>query len=178
MNRFAKFESLCRKSIELLTMVTALLFSKPLLGQGLTPQSLNSAGQLTTQANGSLSYIVGELVVGTLTDPNGNSLGSGFNAGSASSTVSVHPITPHVLGAIVYPNPVVELLHIQLLQPVNGGFFITLTDISGNDLIKEEHTVSANSIGINLSTYSNGVYLLSIVAEGGKIKGYYKIIKD
>lgn len=178
MNRFVKFESLCRKSIELLTMVAALLFSKPLLGQGLTPQSLNSAGQLTTQANGSLIYIVGELVVGTLTDPNGNSLGSGFNAGSASSTVSVQPITPNVPGAIVYPNPVAELLHIQLLQPVIGGFYIILTDVSGNELIKEQHTAFASSIGVNLSTYSKGIYLLSIVAEGGKIKGSYKIIKD
>lgn len=178
MNRFVKFESLCRKSIELLTMVAALLFSKPLLGQGLTPQSLNSAGQLTTQANGSLSYIVGELVVGTLTDPNGNSLGSGFNAGSASSTVSVQPITPNVPGAIVYPNPVAELLHIQLLQPVVDGFFITLTDVSGNELTKEKYTASISSIGLNLSTYSKGVYFLSIIAEGGKIKGYYKIIKD
>jgi len=169
---------MCRKSFGLSTVIAAILFSKSLLGQSLAPQSLNSAGQVTTEPNGSLSYIVGELVVGGFTDPTGNSLGSGFNAGSASSTVSVHPITPHVLGAIVYPNPVVELLHIQLLQPVVDGFFITLTDVSGIELTKEKYTASISSIGLNLSTYSKGVYFLSIIAEGGKIKGYYKIIKD
>ena len=60
--------------------------------QSVAPQSVNSSGAKMTQANGSLSFTVGELVVLTQTDSQGNSLGSGFTSSATLTTVSIQEI--------------------------------------------------------------------------------------
>jgi uncharacterized membrane protein YkgB len=76
---------------------------------------MNSGGSKMIQANGSLSFTVGELVVLTQTDNQGNTIGSGFTAGATLSTISIQEPDANVLNVKVFPNPSADLVNIQIL---------------------------------------------------------------
>ena len=70
--------------------IAITLFSKTLCSaQSISPSSVNNGGVSLSQANGSLSFTVGELVVVGFTDVKGNSLGSGFTSGDTLTKVSI-----------------------------------------------------------------------------------------
>jgi hypothetical protein len=69
---------------------------------------------------------------------------------------------------MVYPNPVVNILHIQL-QPNDMLTSITLHNISGKK-IRE-----STSNKLDLSTLANGVYFARILTKNGYLKK--KLIK-
>ena len=56
--------------------------------QSITPQSINSGGTKMSQSNGSLSFVIGELVVLGQKDSQGNTLGNGFIAGATTTEVN------------------------------------------------------------------------------------------
>jgi hypothetical protein len=94
-------------------LLTLTLFATALAAQGqsLTPAAVTSAATKMTQSNGSLSFTVGELVVLTQTDANGNTLGGGFTSGAASTTTVTAVSTPDAaqLMVNVYPNPTADM---------------------------------------------------------------------
>ena len=66
-----------------------------------------------------------------------------------------------------YPNPVSDLLNIELVQ--NTAEILTIYDISGS--VVYEQVISKISTGINLSKLSQGVYFLKV---GGKVEEFVK----
>ncbi len=62
---------------------------------------------------------------------------------------------------LVYPNPAQQLLHVQLPE---GAARYTISDLSGRVLA----SYNANQQRINLSVYSEGMYLLSTEINGRK----------
>jgi Secretion system C-terminal sorting domain len=56
----------------------AILFTLPAAGQSITPQVITSAANYITGSNGSLSFTIGETVVGSYTSASGGSLAQGF----------------------------------------------------------------------------------------------------
>ena len=63
------------KNNVLKTMMILLFSSSFGYAQSISPQSINSSGTSMSQSNGSLSFTVGELVVLSQTDSDGNTLG-------------------------------------------------------------------------------------------------------
>jgi hypothetical protein len=63
----------------------------------------------------------------------------------------------------VYPNPVNDVLVVSLLKPLVAHSMITISDMQGR-VIKEEIIAKNNykDISINVSTFSQGVYLLKV----------------
>ena len=68
----------------------------------------------------------------------------------------------------VYPNPVRELLTINFSNTDIQGLSISLLDVAGKTLIKQED-VARQIITMDVSQLSAGVYLLKIRNEGGRI---------
>ncbi len=155
----------------------ALLMGTMSFAQSIAPQSVNSAGAKMTQANGSLSFTVGELVVLTQTDSQGNSLGGGFTAGATLTTVSIQESDAAVLDVKVFPNPSSDLLNIQIKYSTLEQVFVTICDLQGKELYSGVYAALSNTIGINTASYSSGVYILAIKDIINRTLGTYKIIK-
>lgn len=160
----------------------ALLGASILMGtisiaQSIAPQSVNSGGTKLSQANGSLSFTVGELVVLSQTDSQGNTLGGGFTAGATLTTVSIQETDATVLDVKVYPNPTTELVNIQINHSTIDQVVVTISDLQGKEVYSGRYAGISNVIGVNTAAYETGTYILNLKNLNNKVLGTYKIIK-
>ena len=155
----------------------ALFFVNNSFTQSIAPQSVNSAGTKMTQANGSLSFTVGELVVLSQTDSEGNTLGGGFTAGATLSTMSIQETNIAVLDVKVFPNPTSDLLNIRINHSTLDQVLVSITDIQGKEVYNGKYAGISNTIGINTAFFSTGNYILSLKNSSNALLGTYKIIK-
>jgi hypothetical protein len=78
--------------------------------------------------------------------------------------VSIKEIRPE-MKIRVYPNPAIDIVHIQLPYPIKQKIFIEIQSIDGRTILRKEiRRVNTHSIELNLSDYTigNGLYLLKI----------------
>ena len=141
--------------------------------QSISKQAISSLGSNYSNSTIKLSYVLGEFVVGSMTDDDGSlQLGNGYYPSLNLETLSVKsPLIEIKLK--VYPNPVIELLYIS--HPTENNFDIYLTDITGKKIFKGE---VQNQYPINISQYTRGIYLLTIMTGEIKKTNTYKIIKQ
>ena len=141
--------------------------------QSISKQAISSLGSNYSNSTIKLSYVLGEFVVGSMTDDDGSlQLGNGYYPSLNLETLSVKsPLIEVKLK--VYPNPVIELLYIS--HPTENNFDIYLTDITGKKIFKGE---VQNQYPINISQYTRGIYLLTIMTGEIKKTNTYKIIKQ
>lgn len=163
------------KNIKLLAAM--LLVGTVSYAQSIAPQSINSSGAKMSQSNGSLSFTVGELVVITQTDNQGNTLGSGFTSSSTITTSSIQATDPSVLDVSVFPNPTSELLNIRINHAALEQVFVSITDLQGKEVYSGKYAGIANTIGVNTAGYAPGDYVLSLKNNNNELLGNYKIIK-
>ena len=164
----------------LILLAAAMLMATMGIAQSLAPQAVNAAGVKFTQASGSISFTVGELVVKSQTDTDGNTLGGGFTNSAAGST-SVLPVSvpdAQLLNVSVYPNPTTSLLTVEVASTNLSRLVVELTDLQGKTLSSSQYAGISNKIGINTAGYANGTYLLFLKTESGKVLGSYQIIKQ
>ena len=165
------------KTNPLALLGTTLLMGTFTYAQSLTPQSINSGGTKMSQLNGSLSFTVGELVVLSQTDNEGNTLGGGFTTGATLTTASLQEADVLVLDVDVYPNPTNELVNIQINYSTIDQVLITINDFQGKEIFNGKYAGLSNVIGINTANYSTGTYVLSLKNSNNQLLGTYKIIK-
>jgi hypothetical protein len=146
-------------------------------GQTMLPQSINSTGAHKKMSQGSLSYTVGELMVLRLVDQDGNTLSSGFSAGSTVSVVSVQEPDPLVFDCRVYPNPTTDRLFLDIRYVSAERIRVYITDVHGKVVYEGNHAGISNTIGIGMSAQPAGMYFLTITDNHQKLLGSYKIIK-
>lgn len=166
------------KSKPIALLGAALLMGTMSYAQSIAPQSVNSGGTKMTQANGSLNFTVGELVVLNLTDSDGNTLGGGFTAGATLTTASIQETDATVLDVNVFPNPTSELVNIRINHSSMDQVIVTITDLQGKEVYNGLYAGISNIIGINTATYAPGTYLLSLKNNNNQVLGTYKIIKN
>lgn len=145
--------------------------------QSISPQSINSAGTKMSQANGSLTFTVGELVVLSQTDNDGNTLGGGFSAGATLTTLNVSIPDENMLIVNVFPNPTTELVNVQINHSTIDQVVISISDIQGKEVYNGTYAGISNTIGINTASYPTGNYTLSLKDKNNQVLGTYKIIK-
>ena len=165
------------KSKPIALLGVAMLLGSMSYAQSIAPQSVNSGGTKMTQANGSLSFTVGELVVRTQTDSQGNTLGGGFTSGATLTTVSIKETDATLLDVKVYPNPTTELVNIQINHSTIDQVMITITDLQGKEVYSGKFAGVSNVIGINTASYATGTYMLTLKDKNNRVLGTYKIIK-
>ena len=165
------------KSKPIALLGAAMLMGSMSYAQSIAPQSVNSGGTKMTQSNGSLSFTVGELVVLSQKDSDGNTLGGGFTAGATLTTVSIQETDTTVLDVKVYPNPTTDLVNIQINHSTIDQVVVTITDLQGKEVYNGKYAGISNVIGINTASYETGTYVLSLKNLNYQILGTYKIIK-
>lgn len=165
------------KSKTLVLLGVAMLMGTMSYAQSIAPQSVNSGGTKMTQPNSSLTFTVGELVVLSQTDSDGNSLGGGFTAGATLTTVSIQETDAAILDVKVYPNPTTELVNIQINHSTIDQVVVTISDLQGKEVYSGKYAGISNVIGINTASYATGNYLLTLKNVNNQVLGTYKIIK-
>ncbi len=151
-------------------LVLTLTFSSLSFSQSISKQVIGTSGKTLTNSNLKLSYTVGEPVVGLMT-AGGNQLGNGYYPAMDLQALSVEDNVLDVQ-LRVYPNPTSQSLYVS--HPELNSFGITIVDLNGKQLyqgtiIKEEP--------LDVSNYTQGMYLVTIENTTTNKKNTYKIIK-
>ena len=148
------------------------------ISQTISLQSINSSGQTMTQSNGSLTFTVGELVVLTQTDSDGNTLGSGFTSGALLTTASIQEPNASLINVKVYPNPTTDLVTVSIQETKLAQVVLEIVDVNGKSISVEKYAGMTNNIGISTSLWEKGIYILNLKNNENQLLGSYKIIKQ
>ncbi|WP_290698005.1 FG-GAP-like repeat-containing protein [Lacinutrix sp.] len=93
-----------------------------------------------------------------------------------SATLSVNDFENTVNAVSIYPNPVASLLNLRINKeiPFTNDDKITLYNILGKPVYKQN--ITNQNTSVNLSKYSNGIYLLHATING--ISQTFKVVKE
>jgi hypothetical protein len=136
-------------------------------------QVISTAGGVVENSNGSVSWTLGETVVGSLEGTN-TVITQGFQ--QSNLVVSTDVETPPGLDiqTRVYPNPVKDILNVDIKNRENSDLNYALYDIEGKLL--QKGFVGSASFTISLGGYPTGQYILQVYTEQ-KIINSFNIVK-
>lgn len=138
--------------------------------QSISKQVIGTAGKTQTNSNLKVSWTAGEPVVGLMT-AGGNQLGNGYYPAMDLQALNVEDNTLDVK-IKVYPNPTSQLLYVS--HPELNSFSIQITDLNGKAIYSG---VISKETPLDVSNYTQGMYLVTISNKETNKKNTYKIIK-
>ena len=138
--------------------------------QSISKQVIGTAGKTQTNSNLKVSWTTGEPVVGLMT-AGGNQLGNGYYPAMDLQALSIDDVTLNV-EIMLYPNPVSQSLYVS--HPELNSFGIQIVDLNGKQVYSG--TISKDQ-PLDVSNYSQGMYLITIENKEANKKNTYKIIK-
>ena len=141
--------------------------------QTISKQVIGPGGQTFENGNNKLSYTVGEVAVGAMTDEDGTyQLGNGYYPSLNLSTLNTE--TPELqLQVKVFPNPTKEVIYIT--HPTEQFFDVRITDISGRQILQTAHQKEQP---LSVQTLTSGTYIITVTTKDSKQTNTYKIIKQ
>ena len=150
-----------------------LLLSLSSYSQTISKQVIGPGGQTFENGNNKLSYTVGEVAVGAMTDEDGTyQLGNGYYPSLNLSTLNTE--TPELqLQVKVFPNPTKEVIYIT--HPTEQFFDVRITDISGRQILQTAHQKEQP---LSVQTLTTGTYFVTVTTKESKQTNTYKIIKQ
>ncbi len=167
--------------IQSVLVIALISFNGILQAQSLSPQSINAAAVSFSQPNGKLSFTVGELVVLSSIDSDGNQLGGGFTNSAAISVVNTTPLMVTEgtdVQVELFPNPTTDLLTLSIKSAKLDNFSIEIFDAQGKIMANDNYSSLAKNIGINTSNWSAGIYFLIMKEAKGTTLAHFKIVKN
>ena len=151
-------------------LIFILLASTSCFSQTISKQVIGTAGKTQTNSNLKVSWTTGEPVVGLMT-AGGNQLGNGYYPAMDLQALSIDDVSLNV-EIKVYPNPTSQYLYVTHLDLTS--FQIQIVDMNG----KQIHTGSIEKeFPLDVSSYTQGMYLVTIEDTINHKKNTYKIIK-
>ena len=149
-----------------------LLLSLSSYSQTISKQVIGPGGQTFENGNNKLSYTVGEVAVGAMTDEDGTyQLGNGYYPSLDLSTLNTE--TPELqLQVKVFPNPATEVIYVN--HPTEQFFEVAITDVSGKQILQ---TLHQKEQPLNIQTLTTGTYFITVTTKESKQTNTYKIIK-
>ena len=144
-------------------------YSQPTISK----QVIGPGGQTFENGNNKLSYTVGEVAVGAMTDEDGTfQLGNGYYPSLNLSTLNTE--TPELqLLVKVFPNPTKEVIYIT--HPTEQFFEVTVTDITGKQILQTGHQKQQP---LSVQTLTTGTYFITVTTKESNQTNTYKIIKQ
>ena len=149
-----------------------LLVSLSGFSQSISKQVIGPGGQTFENGNNKLSYTVGEVAVGAMTDEDGTyQLGNGYYPSLDLSTLNTE--TPELqLQVKVFPNPTKEVIYIT--HPTEQFFEVRITEVSGKQILQTAHQKQQP---LNVQTLTTGTYFVTVTTKESKQTNTYKIVK-
>jgi len=139
----------------------------------ISKQVIGPGGQTFENGNNKLSYSVGEVAVGAMTDEDGTyQLGNGYYPSLNLSTLSSE--TPELqLQVKVFPNPTKEVIYIT--HPTEQFFEVKITDVSGKQILQTAHQKQQP---LSVQILTTGTYFITVTTIESKQTNTYKILKQ
>ncbi|MBK7147256.1 MAG: T9SS type A sorting domain-containing protein [Bacteroidetes bacterium] len=163
------------------TTLLALAFGFVAGAQSLSPTVISSTGGFSQNANGSLSYTVGEMTMVQTFSANGNILTQGFQQPN-DNVVGLIDITKDEFGSfVVYPNPAVDNLFFGYQFPEEGRVNIKVYDVLGQIIGDIHNSNYSNGKTVETYTVSNlaaGMYYMSLTFTSSATAKTYLISKQ
>lgn len=151
-------------------LIFVILLSTFSYSQSISKQVIGTAGKTQSNSNFKLSWTTGEPVVGLMT-AGGNQLGNGYYPSLDLQALSIEDTNLDVQIKI-YPNPTSQFLYVS--HPEINTFSIRIVDLNG----KLIYTGNINKDQpLDVSNYSQGMYLVNVENTATNKKNAYKIIK-
>jgi hypothetical protein len=141
------------------------------IGQTISKQVMGAAGKTQTNSTNKISWTAGEPIVGLMT-AGGNQLGNGYYPSLDVKVLSRKDFTMDVT-VKVYPNPTSQSLFAS--QKDQHPLEITITDLGGKLLLNTKINTGES---IDVSKYTNGIYLIEVKDMETNNQNTYKIIKN
>ena len=153
----------------MLLFVSGLSFS-----QSINPLLTSTSGGHFNNDTYQLDWSIGEPVTATLSTGN-TLLTQGFHQNNYVVT-AVDAIAAKNTSVAVYPNPVKDLITVEIAHPeeLNRPGMLTLASAAGKVLKKRK--ITGTQRRLNFSGYPPGIYLLQLQSTSQRIKTF-KIIK-
>jgi hypothetical protein len=153
------------KNLVIILLVTTMGYS-----QTISKQVIGTAGKTQSNSNFKVSWTAGEPVVG-LMSAGGHQLGNGYYPAMDLQALSIDDATLNVQ-LRVYPNPTSQSLYVS--HPELNSFGITIVDLNGKQVYSG--TISKEQ-PLDVSSYTQGMYLITVENKESNKKNTYKIIK-
>jgi len=152
-------------------LIILLLITGITSAQSISKQVIGAAGKTQTAGNSKLSWTLGEPVVGLMTS-GGNQLSNGYYPALNLQALSVEDIEMNVQIKL-YPNPTSQALYVS--HPELNSFGITIVDLNGKQVYAG---TIYKEVPLDVSNYTQGMYLVTIENKAANKKNMYKIIKN
>ena len=151
-------------------LIFILLASTTCFSQTISKQVIGTAGKTQMNSNLKISWTAGEPVVGLMT-AGGNQLGNGYYPAMDIQALSIDDVSLNV-EIMLYPNPTSQSLNVS--HPELNSFGIQIVDLNGKQVYAG--TIE-KEVPLDVSSYTQGMYLVTIEDTTNHKKNTYKIIK-
>jgi hypothetical protein len=158
-------------NVSMKKLLFIILLSSIASAQSISKQVIGTAGKTQTNSNLKISWTTGEPVVGLMT-AGGNQLGNGYYPAMDIQALSIDEAALNVQ-IKVYPNPTSQSLYVS--HPAYNSFSIQIADINGKQIYAG--TIE-KEVPLDVSSYTQGMYLITIENKETNKKNTYKIIKN
>lgn len=140
------------------------LFGISAYSQQIHHHMLSSQGNSKLQAKGVLiNQTIGQQsTIGNYKFPSAI-VGQGFQQSLISKSVSTSLVNEIL--TTTYPNPFVDQIHFQFSKPVSGLITVTIFDLLGRLVYKEQKEVSQNILTLDNLQFSQNEYLVKLSAS-------------
>jgi hypothetical protein len=132
-------------------------------------QVISTAGGVAENSNGSVSWTMGETVVGSFEGTNAT-ITQGFQQGNLVVSTGVKTPPDLEIQTRVYPNPVEDRLNVNIKNGENIELNYSLYNLEGKLL--KNGLVESPSFSINLGEYPVGQYILKVKTEDELINSF------
>ena len=134
-------------------------------------KTIPATGGNASGAGGSASYSVGQVAYTTNTGTNASVAQGVQQPYEISNITGIEEALGIILECSIYPNPTNGKLNIELIATEQTDIQFTLTDITGQTVIKGIYTfgLGVTTKNIDLPELSNGLYILKLQTD----KNYY-----
>jgi len=143
--------------------------------QSVSQTVLANSGATISGASNTLSFTLGEPVIGLIT--NGESLGQGFWLSSIEEILLSNDDFELESSTSVFPNPVRDVLSISFQDLTGQDFRIAVHDILGRTVLEKEITSSSSAERLSLGGLTSGTYLVQLIQKNTQNSKTFKIIK-
>jgi len=144
-----------------------LFIIQPVMAQSIERQVVSSSGATLTQGGFTLDFTLGEMMTTTLEQ--GDELCQGFQ--QVWAVVTAIGDWPAEMDIKVYPNPVIDILHVEVAANTN----FQLIDLEGHVLMNQ--SIEAGEETLNVNGLSAGTYFIRFLDVVNRKERTFKMIK-
>lgn len=156
------------------SLIILLVISTRAFGQSHAPVLVTGAGDSFKNDYVEVEWSIGEVLTETYFNDT-NSLTQGFHQPEYDVVAAVDDTLKSDFEVRVFPNPTSEVIDLRVTGKTSQTLTYELIDLQGKVLLSR--SISDLSGQINVSGLSQNIYLLKVLAEGGKLITSFKIQK-